>query len=262
MTEAAVTEGPGEGTGLGEGVGDGIGGDVGAGQDGAAPGAGEPGRKEGPSGVAQAVTAILLFGGTAALLWGLGVFGHSTTPDGKPAACNAPTETDAPEYPALCAALNRPDLPTLVGLPAEHVSVAQSGGGPMTFADGTKVYDASAKVQLGSLMVQLTDNHRVGVQDSALFAQSKDAPTSVLGHPAMTYSDHTMKLSLGLTGGSAGAGKGGVARHLVVAKDAKAGAGSFELTVWRQDFTTPDDAALFRVAEQVLPTLQGWVAGA
>ncbi|MFD0277465.1 DUF6215 domain-containing protein [Kitasatospora sp. NPDC127111] len=245
MTEAAVTEGPGEGVG----------------EDGAAPGSGQPGRKDGPSGVAQAVTAVLLFGGTAALLWWAGALGHASAPDAKPAACMAPKETDAPEYPALCAALNRPDLPTLVGMPTERVSVAQSGGGPMTFADGTKVYDASAKVQLGSLMVQLNDNHGTGVRESTLFAESKEGPTSVLGHPAMTYSDHTMKLSFGLTGGNASAGTGGIARHLVVAKDTKAGAGSFELTIWRQDFTTPDDAALFRVAEQVLPTLQGWVAG-
>ncbi|MFD4624495.1 hypothetical protein [Streptomyces sp. NPDC058475] len=37
--------------------------------------------------------------------------------------------------------------------------------------------------------------------------------------------------------------------------------GSFEVVIWRQDEVPPDDAALLRVAEQVLPTVPGWTAG-
>jgi hypothetical protein len=44
----------------------------------------------------------------------------------------------------------------------------------------------------------------------------------------------------------------------MVAGDEKDGGASYELVIWRQDGVTPDDAALFRVAEQVLPTVPGW----
>ncbi|TYC68204.1 hypothetical protein EH183_40975 [Streptomyces sp. CB01881] len=63
------------------------------------------------------------------------------------------------------------------------------------------------------------------------------------------------------TNGKSTSGPGGIARHLVVAKDPKAGGGSFELTIWRQDNALPDETALFRIAEQVLPTVRGWVVG-
>ncbi|MBP0455170.1 hypothetical protein J5Y04_37500 [Kitasatospora sp. RG8] len=208
----------------------------------------------------QVVTALVLVGGAIALVWGLGGVGDSPARDEKPAACNAPKETDAPEYPALCAALNRPDLPTLLGTPTEHVSVAQSGGGPFTFPDGTKMYDASAQVQLGPVNVRITDNRNLSVQDVASFAKPPALPTSVLGRPAATYADHTMAIAFS-TNGKSTSGPGGIARHLVVAKDPKAGGGSFELTIWRQDTALPDETALFRIAEQVLPTVRGWVAG-
>jgi hypothetical protein len=46
----------------------------------------------------------------------------------------------------------------------------------------------------------------------------------------------------------------------VVAQNAKDGGGSFEIAVWRQDAMPPDDAALLRVAEEVLPRIPGWTA--
>jgi len=45
---------------------------------------------------------------------------------------------------------------------------------------------------------------------------------------------------------------------LVVAPDVKDGGGSYELSIWRQDNVRPDDTALLRVAQQVLPTIPGW----
>lgn len=47
----------------------------------------------------------------------------------------------------------------------------------------------------------------------------------------------------------------------MVAKDAQDGGGSFEVVIWCQDGRLPDDTALFRTAEQVLPTIPGWTAG-
>ncbi|GAA3766917.1 hypothetical protein ACFS5L_23210 [Streptomyces phyllanthi] len=57
------------------------------------------------------------------------------------------------------------------------------------------------------------------------------------------------------------AGPVGIARRLLVAKDAKDGGGSFEVVVWRQDDVPLDDTALLRVAEKVLPTVPGWSVG-
>jgi hypothetical protein len=85
----------------------------------------------------------------------------------------------------------------------------------------------------------------------------------VLGHPAVVYSDRTIALSfnLGTGKGKADSAPGGIARCLLVARDAKDGGGYYEVSIWRQDFAMPDDAALFRVAEKVLPTVPGWTAG-
>ncbi|MGW0580627.1 hypothetical protein ACWD25_32830, partial [Streptomyces sp. NPDC002920] len=50
----------------------------------------------------------------------------------------------------------------------------------------------------------------------------------------------------------------GIARRLVVARDAKDGGGSYDISIWRQDFARPDDAVLLRLAARILPTLPGW----
>lgn len=208
---------------------------------------------------AQVAAAVVVVGCVIAVLWGLSVFDKSSARSDKPAACEARKATDSPEYPMLCAALNRPDLPALLGTPNEHASVAQSGGGPFTYADGTKEYDASAEVQLGSVNVRISDNGDMSVKVFADFASSSAESTSVLGHASVTYSDHTMAIIF--NGDKSSTGTGGIARHLVVAKNPKGGGGSFEIAIWRQDDVTPDDAALFRIAEKVLPTVQGWIAG-
>ncbi|WP_441248736.1 DUF6215 domain-containing protein [Kitasatospora sp. McL0602] len=206
------------------------------------------------SAAVQVGAAVVLVSAVMAA-WGLGLFGDPSGGKRKAAVCEAPKATDSPGYPALCAALNRPDLPTLLGMPEEYVSVAYSGSGPTTFADGTKEDDPSARVQVGSVDVEITDYPHLSVKDFAMFSDSKAGSTSVLGRPAMTYSDHTLAITLG--GTKAGSGTGGIARHLVVAKDPKGGDGSFEIAIWRQDSATPDEAALFRIAEQVLPTIHG-----
>jgi hypothetical protein len=212
----------------------------------------------------QVAAAVALIAVALAAMWGLGAFRKSTSSSangGKPAVCEPRKAGDAAEYPALCAALNRPDLPSLLGVPGEHASVAQSAGSTFIAADGAKTTDAAAEVQVGDYNVRLTDNADVSVKVFTDVMASAE-PATVLGHPAATYSDHTMEITF--TGGQSGtgSGQGGIARHLVVAKSAKPGGGSFELAVWRQDGTTPDPAALLRIAETVLPSAPGWVTGA
>jgi hypothetical protein len=206
---------------------------------------------------AQAVAALTVGAVLFAGLWGLGVL-RGSSESNKPATCAPPKPTDSPEYPALCTALNRPDLPTLLRTPTEHVALAYSGGGPITFADGTKMDDASAQVQIGQVFIRLTDNQDLPVSDFTGLLGTNPESTSVLNHPAVTYSDHTTAISFTLNGKHAASGPGGIARHLVVAKGPRGDSGSFELTIWRQDDQLPDDAALFLTATQVLPTLQGW----
>ena len=83
---------------------------------------------------------------------------------------------------------------------------------------------------------------------------------TVLGHPAVLYPDRTIALTFNGDTADTDTGPGSVARRLLVARNAKDGGGSFAVVIWRQDDAVPDDAALFRVAEQVLPTIPGWTA--
>jgi hypothetical protein len=85
------------------------------------------------------------------------------------------------------AALNRPDLPTLLNVPGAHVSVAESAGGTFTAADGTKQTDAAAEVQIGDYDVRLTDNENMSVarlKDTA--AADRDVDGVPAGHGAVS----------------------------------------------------------------------------
>ncbi|WP_405016307.1 DUF6215 domain-containing protein [Kitasatospora sp. NBC_00070] len=209
--------------------------------------------------VLQTVAALGLAAAALGGIWGAGLLDPAAAHD-EPAVCYPPKPADDPGYPALCAALNRPDLPALLGAPETPVSIAQPGSGPITLADGTVLSDPSARVQLGKVFVQVTDNRRISLRTTMAFPDPSLLPTTVLGHPAATFSDHTLVFALD-TRSTSTVGSGGIARHLVVAKGPDADGGSFEFVVWRQDRGTPDDAALLRVATQVLPTLPGWVPG-
>ncbi|GAA4984610.1 DUF6215 domain-containing protein [Kitasatospora paranensis] len=205
----------------------------------------------------QVLAAVLLTVCAVAGVWGTRVFGGSSAPTAKPAPCNTPRADDSPEYPALCAALNRPDLPALLGMPDDHVSIAQSGGGQITFADGTKEFDASAQIQIGAVCVRISHDPHSSVEDLSFFPGLFAERTSVLGRPAATYSAGTVALLAG--GAKPGTRPGGLAHHLVVAQDPHAGGdGTYEIAVWRQDDVAPDADVLLRIAEQVLPTVPGW----
>ncbi|MFD5080110.1 DUF6215 domain-containing protein [Streptomyces sp. NPDC058371] len=219
--------------------------------------------QKGMSAGAQAVAAVVLVGGLAAVLWELKDTQQAPY-NSKPAVCSS-THTAKPSKRVsgaqLCTALNRPDLPALLGTPEEQAETADGSESSFTPAGGTKITNPEADVTLKTYSVQLSASYdRLSVaRTAALLGDSAERQT-VLGHPAVLYSDRTISISL-IGGATAEAGPGGIARRLLVARSAKDGGGSFEVVIWRQDAVPPDDAALFRVAEQVLPTVPGWTAG-
>ncbi|GHF85778.1 hypothetical protein GCM10018790_74090 [Kitasatospora xanthocidica] len=202
--------------------------------------------KSGPRTGLQLLAAVGLVGAVVAGLWGVSLLEASTKPAEKPAECTAPRPTDPPGYPALCAAVNRPDLPTLLGTPEDRVTTAH----PAPLALGK---DPMVEVRLMHTVVGFTDSSTT-VEDMIGMPQFRAVPATVLGHPAVTYSSNAFVLA-------PGANTGPVTRNLVVAQDPKAPAGrAFEISVFREDGRALDDATLNRLAETVLPTLPGWVA--
>jgi hypothetical protein len=215
---------------------------------------------------AQVIAAIVVVGGLGGLLWALNLDSKGAA-DRGPAACTATHDTKPAKGVSgaqLCTALNRPDLPVLLGTPDEYAQTADGNESTSTFADGTKSTTPEADVDLTTYSLRLSAaDADLGVADMAGFLGTGAERKTVLGHPAVVYSDRTIALSfnLGSGKGKADSGPGGIARSLLVARDAKDGGGYYEVSIWRQDFAAPDDAALFRVAEKVLPTVPGWTAG-
>ncbi|MBO4258827.1 hypothetical protein GRC12_33915 [Streptomyces griseorubiginosus] len=213
---------------------------------------------------AQVIAAIVVVVGLAGALWVLGG-GRDAAGDTKPAVCDTTHDAKSTTHvvaAGLCTALNRSDLPTLLGTPDEQAISASGNVSTFTSADGTKTDSPEADVDLKTYSLELSaSDDDFPVSELAAFLGGTVQRRSFLGHPAVLYSDHTTALRFNLGGGKVHTGPGGVARTLIVAKDAKDGGGSFEVSIWRQDFATPDDAALFRVAEKVLPTVPGWTAG-
>ncbi|MEU0949014.1 DUF6215 domain-containing protein [Streptomyces canus] len=219
--------------------------------------------EKGPNAWGQAVAALVVVGGLAALLLS-GTFQQESA-DPEPAECH--TSDDArPSKPVsgvqLCTALNRADLPTLLGTPTEYAMNASGNESVGNWADGTKTVTPEAEVQLDTYTVNLsTSDDDIPVAEMAGFLGSSAQNRTIGGHPAVLYSDRTVALKFNLGGGKVDTGPGGIARSLLVAKDTKDGGGFYEVSIWRQDDVPPDDLALFRVAETVLPTVPGWTAG-
>ncbi|WP_308402113.1 DUF6215 domain-containing protein [Streptomyces sp. RKAG293] len=130
-------------------------------------------------------------------------------------------ETLPPQYVSgaqLCAALNRQDLPALLGTPADHAETASGGGGWIRFAGGAKIVAPEGNVVLKSYSVKISVSYdHLSVAHSAAFLGRTAQPRTVLGHPAVLYSDRTMSITFN-GGGKAGTGPGGIARHLLVAR--------------------------------------------
>ncbi|MEU2286061.1 DUF6215 domain-containing protein [Streptomyces sp. NPDC013178] len=215
-----------------------------------------------PNAWAQAVAALALIGALGGGLWAQDEFAGGADPN-APAVCSADEDAEPSKRISgaqLCTALNRTDLPTLLGTPREQARTAYGSDSSAKAASGTETATPEATVKFDTYTVQLSrsyDDLRVaGTEDLLNSAAAK----TVLGRPAVLYSSQTIAIRFNLGGGESETGPGGIARSLLVAPDAKDSGGSYELAIWREDAFPPDDAALLRVAEKVLPTIPGWTA--
>ncbi|WP_329217097.1 DUF6215 domain-containing protein [Streptomyces sp. NBC_01485] len=224
--------------------------------------------EKGPNAWAQAIAALVVVG---ALGGGLYVIQKNEAKAAdKPATCSPDEEDKKADKAAkaahrvsgtqLCTALNRADLPTLLGTPQEHALTAYASDGSVESAGGAKTPTPEGNVQLDTYTVKLSRSYDdlpvAGLEDLL----NDGAKKTILGHPAVLYSGQTFAIQFNLGGGKSETGPGGIARTLIVAPDTKDGGGSYELAIWRQDSVPPDDAALLRVAAKVLPAIPGWTA--
>ncbi|MFD9390571.1 DUF6215 domain-containing protein [Streptomyces sp. NPDC060000] len=222
--------------------------------------------EKGPNPWVQAIAALAVVG---ALGGGLYVLQKNDAEAAdKPASCTVDDEDKKADADAkaaqrvsgtqLCTALNRADLPTLLSTPQEHALTAYGSDGSVKTAGSSEIPTPEGTVQLDTYTVKLSRSYDefpiAGMEDLLNEAESR----TILGHPAVLYSSRTFAINFNLGGGKADTGPGGIARALVVAPDAKDGGGSYELAIWRQDDVRPDDTALLRVAQEVLPMIPGW----
>ncbi|WP_371659652.1 DUF6215 domain-containing protein [Streptomyces sp. NBC_00280] len=235
------------------------------------PGPGAP--KKQPSEWGQAVAAVAVFGVIAAVVW---VSPHVLPSDNanntaQPASCSDGEREELPRVyketprPAtgeeLCEALNRPELAMLLGTPEETVTTASGSNNTAPLTD-EKVAAPEAQVAFDTYTVNLlaTYNHMTTDQYVKLmkYGSEQDVETlTVLGRPAVLYSDHTMKIEFNLGGDNSArpVENGPLARTLTVALDRADRGGYYDITVWSDTGALPDDSALRGIAEKVLPTL-------
>ncbi|WP_055589596.1 DUF6215 domain-containing protein [Streptacidiphilus griseoplanus] len=212
----------------------------------------------------QVVAAVAM---VAALGLGLWSQGKASSPESaRSAATCSGGATGTPSSHVsgaqLCQALNRPDLATLLGTPGQTAKIASGGGGSFKLAGGGEIATPSAQVEFDTYTVTLSATYDgLPVAGSAAVLGGGARQRTVLGRPAVLYSDRTLSISFRLDGSDAHSGPGVPARALAVALDTRDSGGSLEVALWRADGAVPDDAVLLRVAETVLPTVPGWVAG-
>ncbi|UOB15234.1 DUF6215 domain-containing protein [Streptomyces sp. HP-A2021] len=224
-----------------------------------------------PNAWGQAIAAVAVFGALAAALW-LGprvLPSDDSTP--QPASCSDGEHGELPkaykEKPQpvtgeeLCKALNRPDLATLLGTPAETATTASGTSNTAPLTDG-KVAQPEAEVTFDTYTVNVSATYNELSTDQYVklmkFGDAEDTKTlTVLGRPAVFSSDHTMKIEIDLgSGGSGGpVEQGPLARTLSVALDRSDRGGYYEITVWSTSGALPNDSVLLGIAEKVLPTI-------
>ncbi|MFF9754573.1 DUF6215 domain-containing protein [Streptomyces sp. NPDC014344] len=238
-----------------------------------APAVRRPPGKE-PNAFAQAALAIGLFAVIGGVLWiegrlpESGATGASRAAtcwsgdeDGKPPTAHRAT-SDAVTGEDLCRALNRPELPELLGTPTETATYASGTDATAPLTDG-KVARPEARVEFDTYTVELSATYdELTVAQYANLTTYRNAPDlrklTVLGRPALFTSDHMMRIQfdLGSGGGSGGpVGQGPLARTLTVALDGEDRGGSYGFTVWSETGALPDDRALLDIAEAVLPEI-------
>ncbi|MFF0211554.1 DUF6215 domain-containing protein [Streptomyces althioticus] len=237
-----------------------------------APAVRRPAEKK-PNAFAQAFFAIGLFAVIGGALWIEGKLpedGTAATGASRPAACRLDEDEKLPgAYRStpeavtgadLCRALNRPELPELLGTPTER-SVYASGTDNTAPLTDRKVAQPEARVEFETYTVELsaTYNQLTVAQYAKLtrYGDGRDARNlTVLGRPALLTSDHMMKIQFDLGSGEGASGpveQGPLARTLTVAFDGKDRGGSYDLTVWSESGLLPEDSALVDIAEAVLP---------
>ncbi|MFS4097971.1 DUF6215 domain-containing protein, partial [Streptomyces sp. AF1A] len=215
----------------------------------------------------QATAALLLVPVLGLGLWLLGRTASSDRAP-SPAKCSGGEHGKAPGHAPrrvsgaqLCAALNRADLPELLGTPGEKPNSASGSGGSLRLADGREIATPSARVEFESFTVTLSATYdRFPVTGAVTLLGSGARQRTVLGRPGVLYTDRTIRIRFRLDGGDSDSGPGVPVRTLAVALDAKDSGGSLEVSLWRSDGVLPDDAVLLRVAEKVLPTVPGWAS--
>ncbi|MEV0094437.1 DUF6215 domain-containing protein [Streptomyces sp. NPDC050738] len=213
----------------------------------------------------QAFAAVAVLGAIAGALWLQTRFDDQGTAHSGPAVCSSSHEKVLRGQVSggdLCKALNRPDLPTLLGAPGSEVESA-SGSASESAIGGIKTVTPEATVDIEEYTVKLSATYdRLGVSDFADLVGASAQKKTVLGHPAVLYMDRTISIRFNLGGGSdkAETGAGGVAWCLLIAKDVKDGGGYYEIDIYRQDNVTPDHTTLIGLAERVLPAVPGWAA--
>lgn len=219
----------------------------------------------------QAVTAVVMVAALTGGLWTIAKTSSSSSDNSapKPATCSDGETAKATEKPGktprrvsgqqLCEALNRPDLADLLGTPGEIAKSASGNGGTVDLAGGKEIDTPSARVEFENYTVTLSATYDgLPVAGSATLLGADALQRTVLGRPAVYYSQRTISIRFRLDGSDSGPGV--PARVLSVAQGAKDSGGSFEVALWREDGWVPDDAVLLGVAEQVLPTIPGWAA--
>ncbi|MFJ8903505.1 DUF6215 domain-containing protein [Streptomyces sp. NPDC102351] len=161
----------------------------------------------------------------------------------------------------LCEALNRPDLPGLLGTPTEIATSASGSSGTAPLTD-EKIAQPEARVGFDTYTVDvLATYNKLTIDQYANLMKYGDETDvkrlTVLGRPAILSSDHMMSIQIDLGGSASGGpvGQGPLARTLTVALDAKDGGGYYDFTVWSESAGLPEDSVLVDVVETVLPAI-------
>ncbi|MFF4351348.1 DUF6215 domain-containing protein [Streptomyces sp. NPDC001530] len=118
--------------------------------------------KKGPSAGAQAAAAVVMVAVVVGGMWALGGSSQQTSDDSEPATCSSTHDAQPSKHVSgaeLCTALNRPDLPALLGTPTERAETAGGSESSITLAGGTKIATPEANVTLKTYSVKLSASY-------------------------------------------------------------------------------------------------------